>query len=61
VTKTRSAAAVWRSHASTLAAQSRPSRPSPTGVESCTVKPGTKIFVVASSFECSTFEGHGTT
>jgi hypothetical protein len=33
----------------------------PVGVESCTVKPGTKIFVAASSFECSTFEGHGTT
>jgi hypothetical protein len=33
----------------------------PGGVESCTVKPGTKIFVVASSFECSTFEGQGTT
>jgi hypothetical protein len=33
----------------------------PEGVESCTVKPGTKIFVVASSFECSTFEGNGTT
>jgi hypothetical protein len=33
----------------------------PSGVESCTVKPGTKIFVVASSFECSTFEGNGTT
>jgi len=33
----------------------------PGGVESCTVKPGTKIFVAASSFECSTFEGHGTT
>jgi hypothetical protein len=31
------------------------------GVESCTVKPGTKVFVAASSFECSTFEGHGTT
>jgi hypothetical protein len=30
-------------------------------VESCTVKPGTKIFVAASSFECSTFEGNGTT
>jgi hypothetical protein len=28
----------------------------PTGVESCSVKPGTKIFVVASSFECSTFD-----
>jgi hypothetical protein len=25
------------------------------------VKPGTKIFVAASSFECSTFEGNGTT
>jgi hypothetical protein len=33
----------------------------PGGVESCTVKPGTKIFIAASSFECSTFEGHGTT
>jgi hypothetical protein len=33
----------------------------PAGVESCTVKPGTKIFVAASSVECSTFEGHGTT
>jgi hypothetical protein len=33
----------------------------PGGVESCTIKPGTKIFVAASSFECSTFEGHGTT
>jgi hypothetical protein len=33
----------------------------PTGVETCTVKPGTKIFVVASSVECSTFEGNGTT
>jgi hypothetical protein len=31
------------------------------GVKSCTVKPGTKIFVAASSFECSTFEGNGTT
>ncbi|MGN6174249.1 MAG: hypothetical protein ACTHPS_15100, partial [Streptosporangiaceae bacterium] len=28
---------------------------------SCTVKPGTKILVAASSFECSTFEGNGTT
>lgn len=28
----------------------------PNGVPSCTVKPGTKIFVAASSFECSTFE-----
>ncbi|WP_344066537.1 hypothetical protein [Microbacterium pumilum] len=33
----------------------------PDGVESCTVKPGTKIFVMAASFECSTFEGNGTT
>ena len=33
----------------------------PTGVPSCTVKPGTKIFVAASSFECSTLEGNGTT
>jgi hypothetical protein len=33
----------------------------PSGVESCTVKPGTKIFVVANSVECSTFEGNGTT
>jgi hypothetical protein len=33
----------------------------PGGVESCTVKPGTKVFVAASSFECSTFEGNGTT
>ena len=33
----------------------------PGGVESCTVKPGTKIFVAASSLECSTFEGNGTT
>jgi hypothetical protein len=33
----------------------------PNGVKSCTVKPGTKIFVAASSFECSTFEGNGTT
>jgi hypothetical protein len=28
-----------------------------TGVRSCTVKPGTKIFVTASSFECSTIPG----
>ena len=27
----------------------------PTGAESCTVKPGTKVFVAASSVECSTF------
>ena len=33
----------------------------PSGVESCTVKPGTKIFVAANSVECSTFEGNGTT
>jgi hypothetical protein len=29
----------------------------PSGVESCTVKAGTKIFVAASTFECSTFHG----
>jgi len=28
----------------------------PNGIPSCTVKPGTKIFVAAASFECSTFE-----
>jgi hypothetical protein len=37
----------------------------PTEIPSCTVKPGTKIFVAASSFECSTFDndhaGFGTT
>jgi hypothetical protein len=33
----------------------------PSGAESCTVKPGTKIFVAASSVECSTFEGPETT
>ena len=33
----------------------------PNGVESCTVKTGTKLFVVGVSFECSTFEGLGTT
>ena len=33
----------------------------PNGVKSCTVKPGTKIFVAATSVECSTFEGNGTT
>ncbi len=33
----------------------------PDGVKSCTVKPGTKIFVAATSVECSTFEGNGTT
>lgn len=34
-----------------------PLAPSPTGVKSCTVAPGTSIFVTASSVECSTFEG----
>jgi hypothetical protein len=29
----------------------------PNGIPSCTVKPGTKIFVAASTFECSTFPG----
>jgi hypothetical protein len=33
----------------------------PTGATSCTVKPGTKIFVVGNSVECSTFEGNGST
>ncbi len=33
----------------------------PAGVPSCTVKFGTKIFEIASSFECSTIEGNGTT
>lgn len=33
----------------------------PSGIGSCTVKPGTKIFVIASSVECSTFEKNGTT
>jgi hypothetical protein len=33
----------------------------PGGVESCTVKPGTKVFIAAASVECSTFEGNGTT
>jgi hypothetical protein len=28
----------------------------PKGAESCTVKPGTKVFIAASSFECSTVE-----
>ena len=32
----------------------------PAGVESCTVKPGAKIFVAASSVECSTFGENGT-
>jgi hypothetical protein len=33
----------------------------PISVPSCTVNRATKIFVSASSFECSTFEGNGTT
>jgi hypothetical protein len=33
----------------------------PAGVDSCTVKPGTKIYVAASTTECSTLEGNGTT
>jgi len=33
----------------------------PNGVTSCTVTAGTAIFVAASSVECSTFEGNGTT
>jgi hypothetical protein len=33
----------------------------PAGVDSCTVKPGTKVYIAAQSFECSTFEGQGTT
>jgi len=33
----------------------------PGGAESCTVKPGTKVFIAASSVECSTFEGNGAT
>src|SRR3954468_13386625 len=33
----------------------------PTGVDSCTVASGTKLFVAGSAFECSTFEGNGTT
>ena len=38
-----------------------PFGPVTTGVEGCTVKPGTKIFVAAFTVECSTFEGNGTT
>lgn len=34
-----------------------PLAPLPHGVESCTVKPGTKIFVAASTYECSPFPG----
>jgi hypothetical protein len=33
----------------------------PTGVSSCTVKPGTRILVATNSVECSTFEANGTT
>ena len=33
----------------------------PTGVSSCTVQSGTRSLVAASSVECSTFEGNGTT
>jgi hypothetical protein len=33
----------------------------PFPVDSCTVPAGTRIFVAASSVECSTFEGNGTT
>ena len=33
----------------------------PNGIPSCTVRPGTKLFEVGSSYECSTFPGdHGT-
>jgi hypothetical protein len=33
----------------------------PVHVDSCTVTTGRKVFVIGSSFECSTFEGNGTT
>jgi hypothetical protein len=33
----------------------------PVDVDSCTVKPGTKLLITAYSYECSTFEGNGTT
>lgn len=33
----------------------------PSGVPSCTVKPGTKFLIAGSSDECSTFEGNGST
>ena len=33
----------------------------PGGVDSCTVKAGTRIFIAAWTTECSTFEGNGTT
>ena len=55
--RTPSAPAVPHLRASTSAARLR--RLAPAGVESCTVKPGTKIFVAASSVECSTFEEIG--
>jgi hypothetical protein len=55
----RSGAAVPGSRASPLGGTVAPFAPG--GVESCTVKPGTKVFVPASSFACSTFEGNGTT
>lgn len=40
-----------------LAGTVAPFGPGPSGVPACTVKPGTKIFVAASSWECSTFPG----
>jgi hypothetical protein len=49
--------ACWNLGGGTVA----PFAPTGVGVESCTVKAGTKIFVAASSVECSTFEGNGTT
>ena len=33
----------------------------PDHVDSCTVTTGTKVFVIGSTWECSTFEGNGTT
>ena len=33
----------------------------PPGVGACTVNPGTSLFVIGQSVECSTFEGNGTT
>src|SRR5262249_39564848 len=33
----------------------------PFPVDSCTVSTGTRLFITGSSFECSTFEGNGTT
>jgi hypothetical protein len=38
-----------------------PFGPNPPGVPSCTTTTGTKIFEIGSSFECSSFEGNGTT